>query len=699
MKQPLVSVIVPTYNSTRFLVRCLDSIRLQTYKNIELIVVDNNSTDDTKDIAKRYTKHVFNKGPERSAQVNFGVTKASGEFIYKVDSDFELDPNVIEQCIDKAAEGFDAIVVHNTPDTSVGWVAKIRKFEVDMYKYDLTHSSARFVRKDVYQNIGGFNEKITAGEDYDFQNKLTRSGYKTGFVDAEALHLGEPKSFWKHMKKFYAYGKDFTNYKLNNQKESKSQLSFIRSVYVKHWQKFLRHPITGYGFIIYNFYKYGFGAMGYFSAKRQAHKRGKSDEESPVALIISQVFLPGGGGLERFIDFVATGIDGGHLAKVEIICLSRGSPEAENEFDLAYPLRVYRVRSKLYVKAEHLSQRFNTIVGGNQRLSALGKVSMLMFVFASAYGMFTLVLKRGWANRKSPMIFHCMSLSSLVVAVTLKKLWPFNNIKIILSNQFVYTQSGFKMADSAMRYLFRQTDKVVCVSRFSADQVIKAFGLDKDRTEVCYSWQPLPELDKNLYSEMSKRKKGKTKILFVGRIVPEKGINNIIRLAQYINENGMKTKYQITIIGDSNHPIKNDLLKATNKYENLNYLGRVDNHLLWKYYASHNVFLLPIEWEEAFGRVIIEAYSMGLPVVASNMGAVTEILSLFPKATVLDRGYTQDVLLESINNLCEFTKTVEQLSFLAECREIVGTMFSSKNFNTYRTVYNEILTANDARKT
>ncbi|PID52288.1 MAG: glycosyl transferase [Candidatus Moraniibacteriota bacterium] len=262
MKEPLVSVVVPTYNSEKFLKLCLDSVQNQTYKNIELIVVDNNSTDGTKEIAKKYTSKVFNKGPERSAQVNFGVKHANGVYVYKIDSDFVLEKNVVQQCVDEISNNFDAIVVHNSPDIRVSWIAKIRKFEVDMYKYDITHSSARFVKKSVYQKIGGFNSAITAGEDYDFQNKLNRSGYRTGFIEAEALHLGEPTNFFAHMKKYYDYGKDFVNYKSENETESKEQLGFIRKVYVKNWKKFLCHPILSAGFIFYNICKFGCGGVG-----------------------------------------------------------------------------------------------------------------------------------------------------------------------------------------------------------------------------------------------------------------------------------------------------------------------------------------------------------------------------------------------------------------------------------------------------
>lgn len=263
MNTPLVSIIVPTFNSGAYLERCLHSIKLQSYQNIELIVVDNNSSDNTKEIAKKYTNKVFNFGPERSAQVNYGVTQANGDFVYKVDSDFVLDREVIDQCVKKSMEGYDAVVVHNSPDVRVSWIAKVRKFEVDMYKYDLTHSSARFIKKGVYKKVGGFNEEITAGEDYDFQNKLNRGGFKTGFIDAEALHLGEPRNFWKHMRKYYDYGKDFVNYKSQNSEESKKQLGFFRGVYSKNWKKFIKNPVLGFGFIMYNFCKFGFGGAGY----------------------------------------------------------------------------------------------------------------------------------------------------------------------------------------------------------------------------------------------------------------------------------------------------------------------------------------------------------------------------------------------------------------------------------------------------
>src|SRR3989338_3629701 len=98
---PSVSIILTTKNSEKYIRDCLQSIKDQTYKNIEIIVVDNNSSDNTKQIASELAAKVYNHGPERSAQRNFGVKKAKGEYILYLDSDIILSKNVVKDCVNK----------------------------------------------------------------------------------------------------------------------------------------------------------------------------------------------------------------------------------------------------------------------------------------------------------------------------------------------------------------------------------------------------------------------------------------------------------------------------------------------------------------------------------------------------------------------------------------------------------------------
>jgi len=97
----LISIIIPTKNSQTTLKKCLESVMRQTYKNIEIVVVDNYSKDKTKEIALQYTRLFFQKGKERSAQRNYGIQKSKGNYLLFLDSDMILSQTVIEEGIKK----------------------------------------------------------------------------------------------------------------------------------------------------------------------------------------------------------------------------------------------------------------------------------------------------------------------------------------------------------------------------------------------------------------------------------------------------------------------------------------------------------------------------------------------------------------------------------------------------------------------
>src|SRR3989338_10469492 len=103
--EPLVSVIVPTYNEQANIGQCLRSILAQNYKNIELIVVDNFSKDKTLAIAQKYTKKCFHFGYERSSQRNFGAQKANGKWLLFIDADMRLSKKCLKEAIYKAQKG------------------------------------------------------------------------------------------------------------------------------------------------------------------------------------------------------------------------------------------------------------------------------------------------------------------------------------------------------------------------------------------------------------------------------------------------------------------------------------------------------------------------------------------------------------------------------------------------------------------
>lgn len=107
MSDPLVSVIIPVYNVESYLEECLESVRNQTYKNIEIITVNDGSTDDSPLILERYAKEnsniktIHQKNSGVSAARNRGLEEATGKYIYFLDSDDYILPETVGNIIEK----------------------------------------------------------------------------------------------------------------------------------------------------------------------------------------------------------------------------------------------------------------------------------------------------------------------------------------------------------------------------------------------------------------------------------------------------------------------------------------------------------------------------------------------------------------------------------------------------------------------
>jgi len=109
MQNNLVSIIVPFYNVEKYIGRCIDSLIKQTYQNIEILLVDDCSTDYALEIAKKYSKTdsrinilQYEKNRGLAGARNYGIEKANGEYVLFVDSDDYIEANTIERLNEKA---------------------------------------------------------------------------------------------------------------------------------------------------------------------------------------------------------------------------------------------------------------------------------------------------------------------------------------------------------------------------------------------------------------------------------------------------------------------------------------------------------------------------------------------------------------------------------------------------------------------
>ena len=181
---PLVSIVITTKNEEKNIENCLKSIKEQLYSNIEIIVIDNGSDDKTCEIAKKYTTKVFTKGPERSAQRNYGmIDKSDGKYVMFVDADMLLSPDLVK-CAVEIMQDKKYVALH-IKEIVLGnnYFSQVRRFERTFYDGTVI-DGARFFDKEKFVQSGGFDISMSGPEDWDIDKKMKKIG-KIGLLDTK----------------------------------------------------------------------------------------------------------------------------------------------------------------------------------------------------------------------------------------------------------------------------------------------------------------------------------------------------------------------------------------------------------------------------------------------------------------------------------------------------------------------------------
>jgi len=212
LSNTLVSVIIPTRNSELLVDKTIQSIKSQIYCNIEIIIADNSSTDNTKLLAKNLGAQVIIAGPERSSQFNAAARIAKGKWLYFIGDDFILHPSIIQECMNLTRDGYDAVITWNISDPRKSRWAKCRFYERISYYGSSVYEAARFIKKSLFWKIGGFNTNLYSNEDYDLQAKLLKIGAHIARTKAYEVHIGEPSTLRELVIKSYYYGRNIAVY-------------------------------------------------------------------------------------------------------------------------------------------------------------------------------------------------------------------------------------------------------------------------------------------------------------------------------------------------------------------------------------------------------------------------------------------------------------------------------------------------------
>ncbi|GAA3548090.1 hypothetical protein AFL01nite_26620 [Aeromicrobium flavum] len=246
MTEPLVSVIVPTRNNRRTIEACLRSVRAQDHPHVELIVVDNHSTDGTDDIARGIADVVITGGPERSAQRNRGIRAAEGVWILWLDSDMYLPPDAVSAAVrTAAATGATGVAL---PERTIGegfWTA-CRALERECYlDAPWLHNPRLLRRADMLAD--GFHESMSGPEDADLRFRIRASGGSVELAPVLVDHDEGRLTLSDIWQKRYYYGLSLPTLVDQHDGAMADQGTGVLRAYARNWRRLIRRPIHAVG--------------------------------------------------------------------------------------------------------------------------------------------------------------------------------------------------------------------------------------------------------------------------------------------------------------------------------------------------------------------------------------------------------------------------------------------------------------------
>jgi glycosyltransferase involved in cell wall biosynthesis len=204
------SVVIPAYNEEKLLPATLQALEAATGDlNFETIVVDNESTDKTAQIAESFDVKIGSESEHNIAKVRNTVAKhASGEFIIFLDADTRVSPELLQKIADamKDEKCFGGAVSVEYDESKRKWMKYyLLGWRFWEKTFNMKQGAAQFYRRTVFEKIGGYDTSIYVGEDLEFYWRMTkfarRSGAHLSFIENPKVKTSarrlDKTSLWK----------------------------------------------------------------------------------------------------------------------------------------------------------------------------------------------------------------------------------------------------------------------------------------------------------------------------------------------------------------------------------------------------------------------------------------------------------------------------------------------------------------------
>jgi glycosyltransferase involved in cell wall biosynthesis len=319
----------------------------------------------------------------------------------------------------------------------------------------------------------------------------------------------------------------------------------------------------------------------------------------PGILILSPFFSPNIGGTENQLDDLVQELDKNNFP----VYIQTYSP-----LTTTIPWKKYETRGK-NIKIWRYSWF------GYNLFHKVEKFPLVDFFYLTPYLFFRSFI---WMifNHQRLKTIHAQGMNASLIGVIYKYIF---HKKLVTSIHAVYEINPESIVAKLNGFILKFSDKILATSDRSVKE-LATFGVDLSKVDIFIPW-----IDLNIfkpYDKIKSRKEigleNKFTVLFISRLIPQKGARVLAEVAQQLP--------QINFVFAGLGPDEEYLRSQEKLFPNIKFVGPKKNSDTPKYYCSADIYCFPTQYEEGFGKVLIESLACGTPVVTSNKGAIPKVV-------------------------------------------------------------------------
>lgn len=586
-----LSIITPSFNQGLYIEKNILSVLNQNWHDVEHIIIDGGSTDDTLSVLRKYPHLIWVSEPDegQADALNKGLKIATGNIIGWINSDDYYEKDVFKSIVDafekdKYIDWIVGRIIHIYPSLGIEFFSCYNKISYDslINNPDILTQQGAFYRKKAIERVNGWNRKYYMVMDLDLWVKLSK--------------CNAPKMIFEHLAYFTHHNQQKSlprNYAVQLSeiidilKKEKVSFFIIAKISLKKFLYIFKAFFKAF-FIYLKIINENFATVPLSVTKYSISKKRVS------VLIYEDNF----GGAERSLSDLAAALD-------------------QNCFDM----RFYYLSGNPGHFAKQIEQfGYKTyFLNWKNGFDILGRIRLIKEL-----------------KKFNPDVIH----DHIIPPLT--RLW----LKMFIRKPIINTEHGNALQRSLgigkrWRIFIEKLDFMFCDciaanSKSSVDALKKTYKISESEIELVYLGINIDLFKPNI---IEKCKKNTFKIGYVGRIVNQhKGVDYLPAIAQYLVASS-DMSFQIVVAGDGpDREVVEQLCVKMEVEQYFTFLGWIQN--VQNFLDSIDILLIPSRYEP-LGLTAIEALAMNVPVVAFDVGGLSEILIDCPLGTLVKLGDTK----------------------------------------------------------